>query len=80
MKDVFEQMADAWKAPVVARSEVSQFSGGLLNPRTIANLDCLGQGPDELVKFGRKVGYLTSALVDWMRKRAESVSKGQEGA
>lgn len=28
-----------WPSPIVAREEVGKFSGGLLNPRTMANQD-----------------------------------------
>ena len=71
MKDIYEQLADSWPAPIVARREVARFSGGVLNPRSMANLDYLGEGPPRL-KLGEKmVAYPTKELVAWMRGRAE---------
>lgn len=71
MSDIFDRMVESWPAPVVARSEVARFSGGLLHPRTLANADSLGTGP-ERITFGRKVAYPTRSLADWMRSRDKS--------
>ena len=64
----FSKLADAWGSPIVAREAVGSFSGGLLNPRTMANIDSLGSGP-KMVKLGRKRGYWVDSLVEWMNKR-----------
>ena len=63
--DLYE-LAESWGAPIVARSDVGKFSGGVLNPRTMANLDCLGKGPGKIAVRG-KICYATRELVDWMR-------------
>ena len=54
-KDIFKEMAEAWGRPLVPRMNVDEFSGGLLHPRTMANLDSLGEGPKRKVKMGRKL-------------------------
>lgn len=64
----FQALAEQWGAPVVARKDVGKFSGGVLHPRTMANLDSLGEGPQRFY-FGRKVAYPVDALVCWMRER-----------
>ena len=66
----FELFKKSWPAPVVARSQVDVFSGGLLHPRTLRNLDSLGQGPPR-IKLGRLVAYPVDGLVQWMQERAE---------
>ncbi|QJB55931.1 hypothetical protein [Pseudodesulfovibrio sp. zrk46] len=68
--DIFDCLEKSWGSPVVARSEVGKFSGGMLCPKTLANLDCLGEGPERRMRLGRKVGYEVRALVGWMRARA----------
>ena len=45
-----------WKSPIVPRDKIGGFSGGRINPRTLADLDCKGQGPPSF-RFGRKVAY-----------------------
>ncbi len=58
-----------WPSPVVARSEISTFTGGLLAPRSLANLDSLKKGPGGKVRLGRSVGYEKAALIDWLTAR-----------
>ena len=67
MRD-FSELADAWPSPVVAREAVGKFSGGLLHPRTMANIDSLGSGP-KMVRLGRKRGYWVDSLIEWMNNR-----------
>jgi len=62
----FDQLVENWPSPIVARSEVKEFSGGLLHPRTMANIDSLGLGPDKMT-IGRRVFYETLQLVEWMK-------------
>lgn len=67
--ELFEKLKASWPSPLVARSEVSRFSGGLLNSRTMANLDAKGEGPGK-IPFGRnKVAYSRDDLIDWMINR-----------
>lgn len=62
-------LTDRWGGgPYVARSKVAEFSGGMLNPKTLANLDSLGQGP-ERIRYGKKIYYPVDELVEWMTKR-----------
>ena len=63
-----ERLIASWQSPIVARSEVGRFSGGILHPRTMANLDSLGQGPGKIV-IGGKVGYYTEVLAKWTEDR-----------
>jgi len=61
-----------WPAPVVARSEISTFTGGLLSSRSLANLDSLKKGPGGKVRLGRNVGYEKAALIKWLSARLEA--------
>jgi len=65
------EMARAWPGPLVARSKVAEFSGGLLNPRTLANHDSAGTGPEGKIKIGRLIAYRKEDLVRWIEARAE---------
>lgn len=57
--------------PLVTRQEAERLTGGLLKARTLANLDCLGKGPAQRVRYGRKVAYERTVLLDWLTKRME---------
>ena len=71
MSDVFQQMVDRWESAIVARTEIGRFSGGVLTPKYMANLDAEGRGPERVV-CGRKVAYPLQELVEWMRKRVRA--------
>lgn len=64
-----QKLIESWTAPIVARAEVGRFSGGLLHPRTMANLDALGEGCGKIV-VGRRVAYDRDALAAWIEQRA----------
>lgn len=70
----FSELAKKWPSAIVARSQVNIFSGGLLNEKTLANLDCLGQGPPR-GNMGRKVFYPVEGLITWMEKRTTKETK-----
>ena len=53
----FSQIAKSWGSPFVARSDIGQLTGGQINPRTLANLDCLGKGTAGRFRVGRRVAY-----------------------
>lgn len=64
-----KKLIESWPSPIVARAEVGRFSGGLLHPRTMANLDAKGEGPGKIV-IGGKVAYDRDALARWIESRA----------
>lgn len=68
---ILRALAEKWPSPFVSREEVGRFSGGILHPRTMANLDCLGKGPAGRVRVGRKVAYRVDDLVKWLEERSE---------
>lgn len=55
--------------PVFTRQIASKVIGGLMSPKTLSNLDALGQGPPVKVKLGSKVGYERDSFVQWLRCR-----------
>lgn len=64
-----QKLIESWPSPIVARAEVGRFTGGLLHPRTLANLDALGVGPGKIT-VGRRVAYDRDALAKWVEDRA----------
>lgn len=69
--DIYDQMAARWPSAIVARKEIGKFSGGLLNPRSMANLDSRGEGPANKLTMGiRAVFYPVSDLITWLRARS----------
>lgn len=71
---IFSEMIDKWPSSIVSRQEIGNFSGGLLNPRTVANLDSLGRGPGGRFSLGRKVAYPVVEVVRFLEKNMTQVS------
>jgi len=68
----FSRLAENWPAPFVVRDKVDVFSGNMINPRNIANLDALGQGPKGRIRVGgKKIAYPVDSLIKWLEERSE---------
>ncbi len=70
----FDGMLKKWPSDFVAREKVSEFTGGLLSPGTMANIDSdrERQGPPR-VRFGRKIAYPTLSFVKWLNDKFSNV-------
>lgn len=55
--------------PVIARKAVRHWFGGTVSPKTLANADSLGCGPDNRFYIGRSVAYETESLLRWLDSR-----------
>ncbi len=69
----FQALKDRWPSAFVSRGEIAKFSGGLIHPRTLANLDSQGKGPKGRFAVGRKIGYPVDSVVQWLERRAVSL-------
>ena len=65
-----------WGSPIVCRDQRSldKATGGMIHPRTLANLDSQGLGPKGKFRVGRKVGYPASEFFSWFVNR---IMKGE---
>ena len=74
LRNQLKKLAEKWPSAFVAREKVAEFSGGILHPRRMANLDSLGLGPEGSLRVGRKRCYLIDPpLIDWMLERAQII-------
>ena len=71
IKPNFLLLAKNWPSPFVARQQIEKFSGGILNSKSMANLDSLGHGPRGRFKVGRKVAYPVSAVIAFLESRCK---------
>jgi len=69
----FKRLAEKWPSTFVARDRISEFTGGLVSPGRIANLDSQGEGPPNRFRVGRKVCYPVSGLTEWLQARAQRI-------
>ena len=69
-KSDLSSLARKWPSNIVAREEISQFTGGLYTSSYMANIDSQGAGPEGRIRIGRKVAYPIDALISWLEKRS----------
>jgi len=63
--------------PVIARREVNERFGGIISPKTLANLDSQGIGPEGKHRLGNRVFYETSKLLEWLDNRQKGTNGGE---
>ena len=68
-----QKLKERWPSAIVSRSKVGEFSGGLLNPKSLANADSLGVGPAGRIRVGRLVAYDVDRLIMWMESRSKAL-------
>lgn len=71
--NIFQEMAEKWPSPIVARTEIEVFTGGIMNEKYLANLDSAGKGPAGRIRCGRKVAYPIHELIKWLARRSEVI-------
>lgn len=69
--ETFNELAEKWPSAWVTRSQLWKFSGGLIHPHTMRNLDSQGLGIKNRVKIGRKVAYPVKSVVEWLDRRVD---------
>ncbi len=65
--------------PLIARDQVGILLGGVISPKSLANLDSLGEGPTRF-RIGRKVVYKTEDLLSWLETRTQIINEGDNHA
>ena len=70
----FEDLKNHWPSTLVARQSIGEFSGGILNPRTMANLDSRGEGPKGRIRIDKRtIAYDVDELIAWLEARSNIV-------
>ena len=72
MTDIFDKMEKKWPSVVVARSAMKEFTGGGISPKTIANAEIEGKGPEGRFFIGRCVCYPVEEVVKWLRNNSSN--------
>ncbi len=70
MERIIDMMAEKWPSSIVCRKAVKEFSGGLLNGKTLANADSKGTGPEGRFLLMNQVAYPVESLCAWLKQRA----------
>ena len=73
MTDSLEAIA-ANLPPVVRRADLTRLTFGILNSKTMANLDSLGKGIPGRSRIGKWVVYPKKGVTDFLARRTEGNS------
>ena len=66
---MINQIFKNWRSPFITRDQLYEVTGGLIHPRTIRNLDSLGQGIKGKFFVGRKVAYPVEEVINFLEGR-----------
>lgn len=72
--------------PIVTRANVGELTEGLVAPKTLANADAAGDGPEERAMVANKIVYSKDSFLKWLAKHlfkngienSESNSNGED--
>ena len=65
----FDEIRENNPSGYILRGNLKQATGGLLDGRTMANLDCKGEGISECIEFGRKRAYPVEAVIKFLQEK-----------
>jgi len=57
--------------PIFPRSSVGELTGGIIHPKTLANLDSAGKGPSKRWRVGQRVFYERDSFIEWFASRVQ---------
>ena len=63
------KLNQAFPLGLIPRKKMGEATGGLLNPRTLANEDCLKTGIEDPVMVGRQICYHVDNVVNYLEKK-----------
>jgi hypothetical protein len=70
----FKTLVNTWPSAFVAREEIERFTGGIINSKTLANLDSQKKGPRGRIRINnRKIAYPVDSVIEWLESRSTSV-------
>jgi len=80
IEQTIDAMAASWPSPVVARKSAREFSGGILSPKTMANEDSKGTGPEGRFLLMNQTVYPKESLCAWLKSRSATGWKTRKRA
>lgn len=79
MTDELIRELDQRLPAVFTRKFICRELGGILTSRTLANLDCRGDGPENRFLQGRVTFYKKSDFLRWFAERIKTPRRGRIG-
>lgn len=68
----FETIFENFKCPFITRQQLQNITEGLINAKTLRNIDCLGKGIKGKINIGtRKVAYPVNEVIAWLNNKTK---------
>lgn len=77
-QQLIDKLKESWGHPVIPRSLVGEATGHLVSPKSLANVDSMGRGPEGRFLVNGKVVYPTESLIDWLKQRIEKRGRNHD--
>ena len=74
LKIDLSDLDEKWPSTVVTRAKIGEFTGGMITPGYIANLDAAGEGPEGSFMMGGRRCYRVKPLISWLEARIASAT------
>ncbi len=68
MDTFLQDLFDRWPSPFVLRSQIGEFTCGLISPSSMATIDCRNAGLSS-IRMGKRLFYGKGDLIKWMKRR-----------
>lgn len=65
---LIKKMKDKWPSAMFAREKTDLFTGGMISPKTMANLPWKGEGPP-VIRTSGKTGYSVDEFCIWFASK-----------
>lgn len=74
IKQIFDNLSRT--APeIITRKKLHELTGGLVSEKSLANMDCIGDGILPRLKIGGKVAYPKKEAIAWLEQRCKIVQE-----
>ena len=74
IEQIFENLTKT--APeILTRKRLYELTGGLVSEKSLANMDCIGEGILPRMRIGGKVAYPKEAALAWLKQRCEIIEE-----
>ncbi len=65
----FSKIKDSCQTGYILRKNIGRATDGMLNPRTMANLDVKNEGIKNRIKINNKVAYNVDYVIEYLQKK-----------
>ena len=69
LNEIIFLLQQNWPAKIVVRSEIGKLTGGLINPKTLANEDSQGIGISPRLRLLRRVAYRIEDVAKYLLRK-----------